>query len=61
MKHKIKEVKLQNGKAPDCPICGYKTHFSYFGGRCDIVCPTHGVVGDLPTPYSDVARLKVRK
>jgi hypothetical protein len=61
MKTRMKEVKLQHGKAPNCPRCGDRTHFSYYGGRCDIVCPSCGVVGELPSPYSDVARLKVRK
>jgi len=61
MKKGYKEVKLERGKAPDCPSCGQKTHFSYFGGRCDIVCPSCGVMGDLPSPYSVVAHLKMKR
>jgi hypothetical protein len=61
MKKMVKEVKLEHGKAPECPQCGQQARFSYFGGRCDIVCPSHGVIGDLPSPYSDTARLNIKR
>lgn len=61
MKNGYREVKLERGKAPDCPMCGQPTKFSYFGGRCEVKCPSCGVMGDLPSPYSEIARLKVKR
>lgn len=57
MAKKTIRVKLHKGQSPKCPRCGDYTKFKYFGGSCEIFCPSCGKVGELKSPYSEVATL----